>query len=217
MADDDSRAGVTYFSREILDWCASRHAPDTEALKAAQDAASTHGMPTIQLGPSEGKLIAMLLRLNGAKRVVEIGTLAGYSALHMVEALPPDGKIWSVEDDAHHADVARSVIARAGHSLRIEVLHGEALEVLPKLEQFGPFCAVFVDADKENYDAYGRWAARNVRPGGLLIGDNAFLFGELLGDSARAEVMRTFHEEARNAFDTTCIPTPDGLLVGIRR
>jgi caffeoyl-CoA O-methyltransferase len=100
---------------------------------------------------------------------------------------------------------------------KVEVLVGAGLQVLPSLERHGPFDAVFIDADKENYDGYGRWAARHLRPGGLLLGDNAYLFGELLADDARAAAMRRFHEEAAAAFDTTCIPTPDGLLLGIRR
>ena len=95
---------------------------------------------------------------------------------------------------------------------------GPALEILPSLGPDAPFDAVFIDADKGNYDGYGRWAARHLRRGGLLLGDNAFYFGKLLdrGDPAAA-AMRRFHEEAKDAFDTVCVPTPDGLLLGIRR
>jgi predicted O-methyltransferase YrrM len=97
------------------------------------------------------------------------------------------------------------------------VLTGYAADVLPTLERHGPFCAVFVDADKESYDLYGRWAAKHLRPGGLLIGDNVFLFNQLLEDSPRAAAMRRFHEEAKQHFETVCIPTPDGMLLGIRK
>ena len=89
--------------------------------------------------------------------------------------------------------------------------------MLPRLVRFGPFDAVFIDADKGNYDANGRWAAENTRPGGLLVGDNAFFFGRLLEDSPEAAAMRRFHEEARAYFDTVCLPPPDGMLLGIRR
>jgi caffeoyl-CoA O-methyltransferase len=159
----------------------------------------------------------MLLQLRGAKRVVEVGTLAGYSALRLARGLPADGKVWSIEYDARHAEVARKVIAEAGEAQRVEVLTGRGADVLPTLERHGPFCAVFIDADKESYDVYGRWAAKHLRPGGLLLGDNAFLFGELLDDTPRAAVMRRFHEEAAQHFDTVCIPTPDGLLLGVKR
>lgn len=216
MADRDSRAGLSYATREILDWLAHVHAPHDAALARAFDAAA-HGIPEIQLGPSEAKAVALLLRLVGAKKVVEVGTLAGYSALAMARALPADGHVWTIEFDAKHAKVARENVAAAGESARITVLEGAALEVLPSLESEAPFDAVFVDADKKSYDAYGRWAAQNVRPGGLLIGDNAFLFGRLLEDSGEAAAMRRFHEEAREAFDTACLPTLDGLLVGVRR
>jgi predicted O-methyltransferase YrrM len=217
MADTNSRAGTNYFSKEILDWTAQLHAPHDASLQRAFDAPTAHSMPAIQLGQSECKMASMLLKLAGARRVVELGTLAGYSALRLVEALPADGRLWTIECDAHHAAVARQNIANANEQARIEVLVGRGADALPTLEKHGPFCAVFIDADKESYDLYGRWAAANLREGGLLLGDNAFLFGELLDDSVRGRAMRRFHTDAREAFDTVCIPTPDGMLLGIRR
>lgn len=217
MADTDSRAGLSYATREILDWLAATHAPHDEAAARAFGAPAAHGMPAIQLGASEAKAVALLLRLAGARKVVEVGTLAGYSALVMARALPTDGRVWTIEHDPKHARVARENLAAAGLAGRVTVLEGAGLDVLPTLEPLGPFDAVFVDADKRNYDAYGRWAAQNVRRGGLLVGDNAFLFGRLLEDSEEAAAMRRFHREAAETFDTACLPTPDGLLIGIRR
>jgi caffeoyl-CoA O-methyltransferase len=217
MADTDSRAGLTYATREILDWLARVHAPHDAGLARAFDAPAAHGMPAIQLGASEAKAVALLLRLAGARRVVEVGTLAGYSALVMARALPPDGHLWTIEFEPKHARVARENLAAAGLAARVTILEGAGLDVLPTLEKDGPFDAVFIDADKRNYDGYGRWAAKNVRKGGLLIGDNAFLFGRLLEASPEAAAMRRFHEEARAHFDTVCLPTPDGMLLGVRR
>ncbi|MEO8586133.1 MAG: O-methyltransferase [Acidobacteriota bacterium] len=217
MADKDSRSGLSYATREILDWVAETHAPHDAGVARAFDAPAAHGMPAIQLGASEAKAVALLLRLAGAKKVVEVGTLAGYSALVMARALPEDGHLWTIEFDPKHARVARENLEAAGESSRVTVLVGAGLDVLPTLDAKGPFDAVFIDADKRNYDGYGRWAARNVRPGGLLVGDNAFLFGRLLEDSDEAKAMRRFHEEAREAFDTVCMPTLDGMLLGIRR
>lgn len=216
MADDDSRAGTAYFDAKILHWAAALHAPHDAALEYAFSAPKREGMPSIQVEPSEGKLLEMLVRLVGAKKVVELGTLAGYSAIRLARALPEDGKVYSIEYEPRHAEVARQAIERAGLSRKVEVLVGAGVDVLPTLERHGPFCAVFIDADKESYDVYGRWAAQHVRKGGLLLGDNAYLFKHVLDDAPRAAVMRRFHEEAQRAFDTVCIPTPDGLLLGVK-
>lgn len=217
MADSDSRAGSSYLTRAILDYLAATHAPHDAGLAQAFASPETRGLPAIQVGPSEGKMLGFLLRLAGAKKVVEVGTLAGYSAIHMARALPPEGHLWTIEFDPKHAEVARDNIAAAGLSDRVTVLQGAGLDVLPTLSQHGPFDAVFIDADKANYDAYGRWAAQNLRTGGLLLGDNAVYFGKLLEEADAAPAMRRFHEEATRHFDTVCIPTPDGLLLGIKR
>jgi caffeoyl-CoA O-methyltransferase len=217
MADSTSRAGTTYVSKEILDWVNRTHAPHDAALAAAFDTPARAQIPAIMVGPSEGKLLQLLLRMVSAKRVVEVGTLAGYSAIRMAQALPTDGRLYTIEFDEKHAALARENIARAGMNDRIEVRVGAGVAVLPTLESDGPFDAVFIDADKGNYDKYGAWAAKHVRPGGLLLGDNAFYFGKLLGDAPEAAAMRRFHEEATLAFDTTCIGTADGLLLGIHR
>jgi caffeoyl-CoA O-methyltransferase len=218
MADNDSRSGgARYTTPELLAFVQTTHAPHDAALARAFDAPDRHDMPAIQVGPSEGKTLNLLLRLIGATKVVEVGTLAGYSALHMARGLKAGGHLWTIEADPKHAAVARDNLAAAGLLERVTIVIGPALDVLPALEKNGPFDAVFLDADKGNYDQYGRWAARNVRPGGLLIGDNAYFFGALMSDTPDAAGMRRFHQEAALAFDTVCLPTPDGLLVGIRR
>ena len=217
MADKDSRSGARYSTAELLKYVDELHAPHDAGLDAAFDAPGKNEMPAIQVGKSEGKFLELLLKISQARKVVEVGTLAGYSAIRMARALPPGGKVWTIEFDPRHAEVARKAIDTAGVSGKVEVLVGAGLDVLPSLEKHGPFDVVFIDADKENYDGYGRWAAKNLRAGGLLLGDNAYLFGQLLEKDPRAEAMRRFHEEAAKAFDTTCIPTPDGLLLGIKR
>ena len=216
MADQHSRAGERYASAQILDYAARTHHPEERALSRAFEAPGRHGMPEIQLGPAEGRLLELLLRLAGARKVVEIGTLAGYSALWMARALPEGGRLWTIEADPRHAGVAAEVIGEAGMGDRITVIKGDAAELLPKLSDSGPFCAVFIDADKARYDLYGRWATENLREGGLLIGDNAYLFGRLLEESDDARAMRSFHEEMARSYRSVCIPTPDGLAVGMR-
>ncbi len=217
MADNDSREGAAYHTPEILHWLEGVHRRDDAALRAAFDAPAKHGMPAVMVGPAEGAMLGLLLRLLGARRVVEVGTLAGYSTIHIARALPADGKVFSVESSPEHAEVARANLAAAGVADRAEVRVGAGLEVLPTLAAEGPFDAVFIDADKGNYDGYGRWAAENLRRGGMLIGDNVFYFGRLLEEGADAAAMRRFHAEAAERFDTVVIPTPDGQLVGIKR
>ncbi len=217
MADDNSRAGTSYMGREVLEWTNLVHAPNDTSLAAAFDTPRLAGIPAIHVGASEGKLLSMLLSLISARKVVEIGTLAGYSAIHLARGIGPEGHVWSIEYEPKHAELARKNLVAAGLDSRVTVEVGAGLEVLPRLEGYGPFDAVFIDADKGNYDHYGRWAARNVRRGGLLLGDNSFFFGNLLEDSPSAAAMRRFHEESRATFDTVNIPTPDGLLLGVRR
>lgn len=217
MADLDSRQGHRYDSPQILTYLNELHAGHDSALASAFAAPESQGLPAIQVGMSEGKLLTLLLRLVGAKKVVEFGTLAGYSAIRMAYALPTDGRLWTLELEEKHAVVARKNFAQAGLSDRVEVRVGPALEALPQLEPEGPFDAVFLDADKGRYDLYGRWAAANLRRGGLLLVDNAYYFGQLLDPSPDAAAVRRCHEDAALVFDTVCIPTPDGLLLGIKK
>ena len=215
MADQDSREGKRYQTPAIIKYVNETHAGHDSAL--AQAFAVPEGIPAIQVGPSEGRLLYLLLKLAGAKQVVEVGTLVGYSAIHMARALPTDGHLHSIEFDPKHADVARKNIERAGLADRITVHVGAGVDVLPTLEQHGPFDAVFIDADKQNYNRYGEWATKHLRKGGLVLGDNAYLFGELLDDSDRGRAMRAFHEHVAATCESVCLPTPDGLVLGIKK
>ncbi|MBA3454269.1 MAG: O-methyltransferase, partial [Deltaproteobacteria bacterium] len=191
------------------------HVPHDAAL--AQAFAVPEGIPAIQVGPSDGRVLHLLLKLANAKKVVEVGTLVGYSAIHMARALPEDGHLWSIEFDARHAEVARANLAAAGLTDRVTVVVGAGKDILPTLVAHGLFDAVFIDADKVNYDFYGQWAIEHLRTGGLVLGDNAYLFGELLEDAERGRAMRKFHELVAATCDSVCCPTPDGLVIGIKR
>ena len=217
MADNQSRAGKRYANVEVIDYLNRVHTPHETATEAAFRAPAAHDMPAIMVSPTEGKTVELLLRMIGATRVVEVGTLAGYSAIRMAAALPPGGRLWTIEYDARHVEVARAAVAKAGYSEVIEVLHGAGLDILPTLTAHGPFDAVFIDADKGNYDRYGEWAVANLRPGGLLLGDNAYLFGNLLDDSDTARAMRRFHEHAAAHCHSVCLSTPDGMLLAIKK
>jgi caffeoyl-CoA O-methyltransferase len=217
MADPASRSGRSYSDAAIVDYVQRVHAGHDSGLQRAFDAPATQGLPAIQLGPSEGRLLELLVKLVGARRIVEVGTLAGYSALRMARAMPAGGRLWTLESEPAHAAVARDNIERAGLAGSIEVVEGPALVTLDRLAEHGPFDLVFLDADKQGYASYGRWAHAHLRPGGLLIADNAYLFGKLLAEEPTAREVRAFHEETALRFDSVCVPTPDGLVVGIRR
>lgn len=143
--------------------------PD-EALQAAQRAGDEAGLPSIAVAPNQGKLLHLLARVQGARRILEIGTLAGYSTIWLAMALPPDGQLISLEVDERHAAVATANLERAGVADRAQVRVGAALDTLPTLD--GPFDLVFVDADKPNNPDYFRWALRLTRVGGLIVVDN---------------------------------------------
>jgi caffeoyl-CoA O-methyltransferase len=216
MADSDSRAGHRYATTAILDYTNRVHTPHDAGL--ARAFATPDDVPSIMVSPSDGRLLAVLLRLVAAKKVVEVGTLIGYSALQMLRALPADGHLWTIEFEPRHAELARQNLASAGMGPdRVTVLQGAGVDVLPTLVQHGPFDAVFIDADKVNYDHYGAWALANLRRGGLVLGDNAYLFGELMDDSDRGRAMRAFHDRVAAACDSVCVATPDGLVIGIKR
>lgn len=217
MSDKDSRTGARFATEAILDYLSGVHATHDDALQAAFSAPESEGIPPIMVSQTEGRMLELLLRMIGAERVVEVGTLAGYSAIRLAAALPENGRLWTIEYDPKHAEIARGNIAKAGLSDRIEVVVGAGREILPTLEAHGPFDAVFVDADKVSYDAYGAWAAQHLRPGGILLGDNAYFFGNLLDDSDGGQAMRRFHEQAAQAFHSVCIPTPDGMMLGIKK
>ena len=215
MADADSRTGVRYTTPEIIGYTNRVHTPHDEGL--ARAFATPEGVPSIMVSPSDGRLVGILLQLVGAKRVVEVGTLIGYSALQMLRAMPADGHLWTIEFEERHAELARKNLAAAGAGDRVTVLQGAGVDVLPTLVEHGPFDAVFIDADKVNYHRYGAWALANLRRGGLVLGDNAYLFGELMEDTDRGRAMRAFHEQVAAACDSVCVGTPDGLVVGIKR
>ncbi len=148
-------------------------------LEEAQRVAEAAGLPPISVTAAQGKLLHLLVRMHGARKVLEIGTLAGYSTIWMARALPPGGKLISLECEPRHAEIARSNIEQAGVSALVEVRVGLALKTLPMLESEGPFDRVFIDADKQNNAEYFRWALRLSRPGGVIIVDNVVREGKV--------------------------------------
>lgn len=137
------------------------------------------GLPAIDVAANQGQFLALLVRMTGARRILEIGTLGGYSTIWMARELPADGELVTLETDAHHAAVARENLRMAGVDKLVEVREGPALATLEKLGDHPPFDLIFIDADKPNNPNYLRWALRYSRPGTLIIGDNVVRDGEV--------------------------------------
>jgi caffeoyl-CoA O-methyltransferase len=197
-------------------------APEDDVLRAIRQRADEHGFPRIHVDPAEGRMLQWLLAAVKARRVVEIGALAGYSGVWMARALPEGGRLISVEYDPEHAEVARESFKQAGLSDRAEVRVGRAPGVLEALAAEGPFDVVFIDADKPHYPDMLAWATENVRLGGLVLAHNAFRRGQILNSAGHDDpdlrgvraLNRRMAEDPH--LDSVIIPIGDGIAATIR-
>lgn len=175
-------------------------APEDEGLRHALASAKAEGLPEIQISPLQGKMLQFLAVACNARKILEIGSLAGYSGIWLARALPPDGKLITLEINPHHAGVVRNSFATAGVKERAEIRVGKALDLLPQLQDEAPFDLVFIDADKPPYPDYLQWALRLTRPGSIIVADNCVRSGqglrlpEQLEDDANAGVA-TFNQQ----------------------
>ena len=193
-------------------------APEDPALLAMREAADRSGLPPTAIAPGTGRLLQVLLESVGARRVLEVGTLGGYSATWLARALPAEGgRLTTVEIEPRFAEFARRQLAYAGVGERVDVVVGRALDVLPAYDG-ERFDAIFLDADAEPLPTYFDWAVRLLRPGGLLLSDNALRGGRVLdprADDAATTAVREFHRRLATdpRVSATIVPTPDGLVV----
>jgi predicted O-methyltransferase YrrM len=181
--------------------------PDA-VLEAALAGAAAAGLPAADVAPNQGKLLHLLARMRGARTILELGTLAGYSTIWLARALPAGGRLVTVEVDSQHAEVARSNLTRAGLADRVDLRVGPALDVLPQLaaEGAGPFDFVFLDADKEHNPEYLEWALRLTAPGSVIVADNVVRDGAVIdgeGDDPRVRGIRRFTEQLGAAAGVT--------------
>jgi caffeoyl-CoA O-methyltransferase len=208
--------------REIDAYIEDLFDPSDDVLEAALRDSRRAGLPEINISPNQGRLLQLLVAMSGARRILEVGTLGGYSAIHLARALPDDGTLISLEIDEHHAEVARNNVARAGLSERVEIRVGDAHELLAALieDDEGPFDVVFIDADKESYPAYLEASLRLVREGSLILGDNTIRGGTVLDpQDATARATREFNERIARDQRLSSIALPlireriDGLTI----
>lgn len=210
-------------SQPAIDYIRSLYAPEDALLKRIRESLDAEKLGW-QMGAEEGKLLQMLIRLHDAKTIIEIGTLAGYTAIWMARGLPAEGHVHTLEKNPQHAAWARGFIAESEVAGKITIHEGEALVTLKALEKL-TVDMVVIDADKPGYNAYLDWAEKHVRKGGLIVADNTLLFGTAYLNAppdkpgkSTWEGMRHFNEclaDTRKFF-TTMIPTEEGLTVAMK-
>jgi caffeoyl-CoA O-methyltransferase len=164
--------------RDIQAAITAMFAAEDEGLRAALTNAKQAGLPEIQISPIQGKFLQLLATMCNARKILEIGALAGYSGIWLARALPADGRLITLEMNPEHARVVRNSFEKAGVSNRTEVRVGRALDLLPALESEAPFDLVFIDADKPPYAQYLDWALRLTRPGSIIVADNCIREGK---------------------------------------
>ncbi|HET7621711.1 MAG TPA: O-methyltransferase [Gemmatimonadaceae bacterium] len=206
-------------SDEINEYITGLFAQEDDILRELRDEAARAGLPAISVPPETARFLQVLVRAAGAARVLEVGTLGGYSAIWMARAMKEGGSILSLEINPEHAAFARRYIERAGLSHIIEVRVGPALRQLPTLDG-EKFDVVFLDADKEPLPTYLDWALRLLRPGGLVIADNTLRGGKVADpaeDDAQLRAIREFNRKLASNPRVTglVVPIGDGVAVGV--
>ncbi|AIG74732.1 O-methyltransferase family protein [Amycolatopsis japonica] len=206
---------------EVDDYLSGVLVPSDPALEGARKASDEAGLPSIAVAPNQGKLLNLMARMIGARSILEIGTLGGYSTIWLARALPPQGRLVTLEYDPKHADVARSNIDAAGLGGLVDVRVGKALDLLPSVD--GPIDLAFIDADKANNPAYFEASLKLVRPGGVIVVDNVVRGGtvtDAASEDPNIQGIRRLHEmiAAEPRVDATAIQTVgskgyDGLTV----
>ncbi|MBD0288502.1 MAG: O-methyltransferase [Flavisolibacter sp.] len=191
---------------------------EDEALKATEKSIGEAGIPQISVSPVQGKFLEILARLCKATKILELGTLAGYSTICLARALPNNGRLITLEVDPKHAAVAQNNINRAQLQDLVEIRIGKALDLLLQLEQEGmaPFDMIFIDADKPPYAEYFQWALRLSRPGTLIIADNVIREGKVLDENSEDEMVRGVQRFNKMLSETTSVTSTIIQMIGTK-
>jgi caffeoyl-CoA O-methyltransferase len=211
----------TRVTQQHFDYVTAHTQPEDTFLGELKRAARQEGIPAIWIEPAQASFLQILLRLHHARDVIEVGTLAGYSAIVMARALPQGGRLRTIELVDKHATFAEAWIARSDVADRIEVLRGSGADMLPTFAEASADAA-FLDADKVGYPLYLQECLRILRPGGLVMVDNAFAFGELFAEEPKdreVEAVRAFNEimASQPSLQSVIVPLGDGCWVGVKR
>ncbi len=194
--------------------------PEDEILRIIRERSREHGLPEIQVARYDARHLEVLVRSMRISRAVEIGTLGGYSGVSLLRGLIGDKKLYTFELNKRNAEVASDAFALAGFKNEVEIFIGPALENLQKIETEGPFDLVFIDADKQNYVNYFKWAKRNLKLGGVVLADNTFAWGQIAAvtDDKTVQALQQYNKFVAedSDFRTTIIPTNEGLTFSVR-
>lgn len=210
---------------ERLDYIRQLFAQEDNALSNVKNVLE-EDVRHMQLAPEEAKIVHMLTKLSGAKTVVEVGVLAGYSAIWIARALPEDGHIYAIEKEEKRIAGIQKNLEACGVAHKVTVICGNAHEELTKLAEKAPFDMIFIDADKGGYPDYLDWAEENIRQGGMVIGDNTFLFDHVYQETAPKgwskknwEGMRAFNKRLADGekYTSILLPTEEGMTVAIKQ
>jgi predicted O-methyltransferase YrrM len=203
---------------ELEQYLSERYWTEDDLLRDVRADIAERG-PQIQVSAEAGRLLALLVRAAGATRVLEVGTLFGYSGIWIARELPPGGRLDTIEIEALHADAAEHWFERAGLADRVTVHRGAGVDVLATLP--GPYDVAFIDADKETYPEYARLSLERLRPGGIVIADNAIRRGRIVqeGVDEGMDAIRALHDllAGDSSLVSTTVPVGDGLAIAVKR
>ena len=211
---------------KIAEYVEDLFQPLDPVLKDINSRALESGLPEIQVDPMDGLHIEVITRAMGAKKAVEIGTLAGYSGTCICRGMGPEGKLYTFELNDKNASISKESFKKAGFENNAEIIVGPALLNLPRISKLGPFDLVFIDADKEGYPSYLRWAIENLRIGGVILADNTFGWGDVVDsrydknplEKPTITALRAFNKECAQSerLRSTIIPTTEGLTLAVK-
>ena len=201
-------------------------APEDDVLRSVREELEKTPWP-IQIGAEEGRFLQFLVNISRAKKIVEVGTLAGYSTLWLAKSLPEDGHIFTIEKNPQSAEISRKNFARSKYHKKISLIEGNAIDVLNSINDKAPFDMIFIDADKVSYPKYLDWAEKNIRAGGLIVGDNTFLFGTVYEEKIpkEADVSKAAHEAMKEfnrrladprKYLSFMLPSQEGMTIAMR-
>jgi len=209
-----------------LQYIKKLYAEDDVILEGVERSISENNLRPINISSVEGKILRIILKIHNVQKMVEIGTLAGYSAINLARALPEGGILYTFEMEEKCARIAQENISNSDVAAKVKVITGNAHHNLKGIEGEAPFDAIFIDAEKQGYPDYLAWAEKNIRKGGLIIGDNTFLFGAVFDDEiAKNEppklvaAMKNFNNTLadKERYDSIILPTEEGLTIAIKK